>query len=175
MTFLFLRLDEPQIGDVDEGVVEGRENAGNAKDELALSLQVSNCERWDAPKDGTFANLRSEGDVFLRSALDLLLWGHDLSDCDSEKVPLRLSKWWSRCGCGAEELRFRQTASLLYHAYLGKVSVGGHHQRVRKIEGRKQSIAWAAGNAQVIPECCFFRLVDNVSSPAVSVPSTLPP
>jgi hypothetical protein len=27
-----------QIGDVDEGVVEGRENAGNAKDELALGF-----------------------------------------------------------------------------------------------------------------------------------------
>jgi hypothetical protein len=30
-----------QIGDVDEGVVEGRENAGNAKDELALGYGQS--------------------------------------------------------------------------------------------------------------------------------------
>lgn len=27
-------LDEPEIGDVDEGVVEGGEDTGNAKDEL---------------------------------------------------------------------------------------------------------------------------------------------
>ena len=29
------RLDEPQIGDVDEGVVEGGEDTGNAEDKLA--------------------------------------------------------------------------------------------------------------------------------------------
>lgn len=29
-----------QIGDVDEGVVEGRENAGNAEDELALETSI---------------------------------------------------------------------------------------------------------------------------------------
>lgn len=30
----FSRADEPEIGDVDEGVVEGGEDTGNAEDEL---------------------------------------------------------------------------------------------------------------------------------------------
>jgi hypothetical protein len=31
----FSRADEPQIGDVDEGIVEGGEDTGNAEDQLA--------------------------------------------------------------------------------------------------------------------------------------------
>lgn len=47
-----------QIGDVDEGVIEGRENAGNAENELAL------------------ADLGSKLDVLRSGTLDLLLGRH---------------------------------------------------------------------------------------------------
>lgn len=33
-------MDEPEIGNVDEGIVEGGKDTGNAKDELALSKKV---------------------------------------------------------------------------------------------------------------------------------------
>ena len=67
-----------QIGDVNEGVVEGSENAGNAEDELALSccqyaLLVGGGECLNPTN---LADLGSKLDVLLRTALDLLLGRH---------------------------------------------------------------------------------------------------
>lgn len=69
----------PQIGDVDEGVVERREDTGNAEDELACNglgqrsvlLRVRGLEERGAAIL-TLTDLRSEGDVLLRGAGGLL-------------------------------------------------------------------------------------------------------
>lgn len=82
--------DEREIGDVDEGVVEGGEDAGNAEDKLAwrkrgISIVKSfprrgSCDRAAVAQRRreklTIANLRSEGDVLLGSAGSLGLGGH---------------------------------------------------------------------------------------------------
>jgi hypothetical protein len=67
-----------QIGDVDEGIVERSENAGNAEDELALSCCQFTLLKIDGGcADATnLADLGSKLDVLLRSALDLLLGRH---------------------------------------------------------------------------------------------------
>jgi len=77
-------LDVREIGDVDEGVVEGGEDAGHAEDEFACVRYLgqyiaSGCLLpWLVCGSGgqTFSDLGTEGDVLLRCALDLLLGCH---------------------------------------------------------------------------------------------------
>lgn len=90
----FSRADEPEIGDVDEGVVEGGEDTGNAEDELTCenggvrqfisSLCAERCDGWTRGDWLTLADLRSEGDVLLRRARGLSLGRHVELDC-----------WWT--------------------------------------------------------------------------------
>jgi hypothetical protein len=73
--------DVREIGDVDEGVVEGGEDTGNAKDELAcwdmVSASASSCDSCVAILAVlTLADLGTEGDVLLRSADGGFLGGH---------------------------------------------------------------------------------------------------
>ena len=83
-------MDEPEIGDVHEGVVEGGEDTGDAEDELACSVAVLvltlQTPRFSPPplslqsrdrNDFTFSNLGSKRDVLGGSALNLLLGWHD--------------------------------------------------------------------------------------------------
>lgn len=74
-------LDVRNVSDVDEGVVEGGEDACDAEDKLACCGVWS--IRWctsrikrQAGMVQTFSDLRSKGDVLLRAALDLLLGCH---------------------------------------------------------------------------------------------------
>ena len=73
--------DVREIGDVDEGVVEGGEDTGNAKDELAcwdvVSANASWCDSCVAVLAVlTLADLGTEGDVLLGSADGGFLGGH---------------------------------------------------------------------------------------------------
>jgi hypothetical protein len=89
--------DVREIGDVDEGVVEGGEDTGNAKDELAwwdmLSANGSWCGSHARRRVAilailTLADLGTKGDVLLRSAGGGFLGGH------GDGI-WRLG-WWSR-------------------------------------------------------------------------------
>lgn len=77
--------DVREIGNVDEGVVEGGEDTGNAKDELACWDVVSANGFWCGSSARqrvairailTLADLGTEGDVLLRSADGGFLGGH---------------------------------------------------------------------------------------------------
>jgi len=71
--------DVREIGDVDEGVVEGGEDACDAEDELACEVNMLVCDGLLISCAGrlpTLADLRAEGDVLLRWALSLLLGRH---------------------------------------------------------------------------------------------------
>ena len=74
-----------QIGDVDEGVVERGEDAGNAEDELALTdlgTKLRTQSVWESQLRVRRRNVAiaavglSHLDVLLRTALDLLLGRH---------------------------------------------------------------------------------------------------
>lgn len=89
-------MNEPEIGDMDEGVVERGKDAGDAENELTCSgcqretflPSERERERWDSSGIGqTFSNLGAERDVLGGSALDLLLGRHGcLYDCCSRWV-----------------------------------------------------------------------------------------
>lgn len=64
---------------MDEGVIEGRKDAGNAEDELAL-IHCQYAPISDTSRVTHLADLGSELDVLLRTALDLLLGRH--VDCE---------------------------------------------------------------------------------------------
>jgi len=73
-------LNEPEIGDVDERIVERGEDAGDAEDEFTWrrsayqSLASSPCKKRSG-RQLTFADLGAQGDVLLGGAGGLL-WGH---------------------------------------------------------------------------------------------------
>lgn len=73
-----LCLDVREIGDMDEGIVEGGEDAGDAENELACEEPVLDSVLPANRCSGipTFSDLRTEGDVLLRAALDLLFGCH---------------------------------------------------------------------------------------------------
>lgn len=84
-TLALSRADEPEIGDVDEGVVEGGEDTGNAEDEFTCenggARQSRSVSRGMQCSQGlknrlTLADLRSERDVLLRRAHGLSLGRH---------------------------------------------------------------------------------------------------
>lgn len=72
------RVDEPQIGDVDEGIVEGGEDTGDTEDQLACAEKplVSSCSRLFSRSESTWAHTiadgGAQGDVLLGSTGDLL-------------------------------------------------------------------------------------------------------
>lgn len=73
----YSRVDEPEIGDVDEGVVEGGEDTGNAEDELACAKQKSvtlpfRLQNVEFGVAHTIADGGAQGDVLLGSTDDLL-------------------------------------------------------------------------------------------------------
>lgn len=66
----------PEIGDVDEGIIEGCEDAGNAEYIFTCVVESTSCscERsWLMP---TFADLRTKRDILGSRTLDLLLGRH---------------------------------------------------------------------------------------------------
>ena len=70
-------LNGPEIGDVDEGVVEGGEDAGYAEDIFTWKRESIPSNNFQEPQVlQTFANLRTKGDIFSRRALNLLLRRH---------------------------------------------------------------------------------------------------
>ena len=68
-----------KIGDVDEGIVEGGEDTGNAKDELACDTMSVTESRAGAYPHGnrslTLTGLRSQLDILLARSR-CLLWSH---------------------------------------------------------------------------------------------------
>ena len=72
----------PQIGDMDERIVEACKDSSNAKHQLTYtSISMSIHEVGEEAEEGlgkgrTITDLRSKRDVLLRRALDLLLRRH---------------------------------------------------------------------------------------------------
>lgn len=73
---LLCALDEPEIGDMDEGVVEGCEDTGDAEDEFTWTILEGGLGGRDRGIVLAFSDLRAKGDILGSTALDLLLWRH---------------------------------------------------------------------------------------------------
>lgn len=67
--------DKPQIGDMDECIVEGSKDAGNAKDVFTYGL-VSELGNSRMGKRLAFSDLRAKRDILGGGAFDLLLGRH---------------------------------------------------------------------------------------------------
>ena len=70
----------PEIGNVNEGIVEGCEDACDAEDIFTCAIVVSSVP---FPRDQslTFTDLRSKGDVLGGRSFGLLLWRHVGCSC----------------------------------------------------------------------------------------------
>jgi hypothetical protein len=66
----------PEIGDMDEGIVEGREDTGNTEYIFTCVTGSTTCSCNETWTMQTFANLRTQRDVFSSRALNLLLGRH---------------------------------------------------------------------------------------------------